>query len=99
MDLVDVEYQAERRADDLRAAEAQVRLDEAQRASAPQSKSKRMKHAVGDKLVEIGKRLQDSATLPEPTPNLRCLSISSPFPIPWRQEWATIENSKRAFLK
>ncbi len=67
MDLLDIQYQAERRADELRAAEQEARIQAALEQIAPKPKPRRVRRAVGEKLVELGKRLQDAAELPEPS--------------------------------
>jgi hypothetical protein len=60
MNWLDEQYQNERRADDLRAAQRQAEIDALLPRKYRPAKPRQVRRAVGNKLVEWGERLQET---------------------------------------
>lgn len=60
MNWLSEQYQSERRKDELRAAEQEAEINALLAESHPKAEPRRVRQAVGEKLVEWGKRLQEA---------------------------------------
>lgn len=69
MDWIDEQYQNERRADELRAAQhdAEVQALLAQALPKNNAPTKNVRRALGSKLIALGERLQDVQPSPKPS--------------------------------
>jgi hypothetical protein len=65
MNWLSEQYENERRKDDLRAAEQEAKIKALLAESQPEAEPRRVRQAVGEKLVEWGKRLQDNSATQE----------------------------------
>lgn len=63
------QYEKQRRADDLREAarQAEIKALLTQGKSEGKPNEKKVRRAIGRKLIEVGERLQDNSSLPNPS--------------------------------
>ena len=67
MNWLSEQYQNERRADDLRAARHEAEIEALLSDKKPKGKPKQVRRALGSKLIELGERLQDTQSSPNPS--------------------------------
>lgn len=67
MSWLDEQYHRERREDDLRAARRDAEIEALLETKKGKEKPKKVRNALGSKLVEWGERLQDNKPAPKPS--------------------------------
>jgi hypothetical protein len=67
MNWLDEQYQRERNADDLRAAQRDAEIEALLENKKGKEKPKKVRNALGSKLVEWGERMQDSTAKRNPS--------------------------------
>jgi|GEM_PF-4410299 hypothetical protein len=65
MNWLSEQYEKSRREDDLRAAEQEAKMNALLADAQPKPEPKRARQAIGGKLIEWGKRLQETSALSE----------------------------------